>query len=252
MTRYLLGQGKWYTAKRDAAGNPKALRWLLDTSAAKIALKTSTVKQTESYSGQRGTVKNITVAKDCTIELTLQELSKENLSLALFGKAQTVASGSVTGEVLPADLVAGDRVALKFPKVSNLVLTDSATPPAPIDAAKYKLDPAYGAIVLNDITGITQPIKAAYKHDPVEQVSIFSSIPEDIFLRYEGINLAEDGAPIIVELYRVKTEPLKELALISDNKVADMNISGSVLIDTTKSPEDDLGQFGRIVQTQTA
>ncbi|MBX6190018.1 hypothetical protein ISD42_34030, partial [Pseudomonas aeruginosa] len=43
--------------------------------------------------------------------------------------------------------------------------------------------------------------------------------------------------------------PLQELALISDgNTVAGMQISGGILLDTSKPDTGDLGRFGRIIQ----
>lgn len=247
MTQYLLGQGKVYIAARDAAGKPKALRWLGDVSAAKVGLKVTKADQKESYSGQRSTVKSIVVGKEATLDLTLQEVSKDNLSLALSGKSTSLPSGSVTAEVLPADIVSGDRVSLKYPKVSTVVITDSATTPVTLDPAKYDVDADFGAITFKDITSVTQPLKVAYTHAALESVSMFSAQQSDVFIRYEGINLAEGGTPIVVELYKVNPEPLKDLALITD-KFADMTISSAVLIDTNKPADGELGQFGRIIQ----
>ena len=52
---------------------------------------------------------------------------------------------------------------------------------------------------------------------------------------------------MLVELYRVAFDPLKELNLISDeyNK---FELEGSLLADNTKPLDAVLGQFGRIVQ----
>ncbi|MFZ6655664.1 hypothetical protein [Undibacterium sp. TJN19] len=245
-TTYLLGQGKVYIAKRDAFGNPKALRWLGDVSAAKLALKVTNAEQKESYSGQRGTVKRVQVGKEATIELTMMEINTDNLALNVSGVVTNTPSGSVTGEALPV-VVAGNRVAFKNPGVTSVVITDSASTPVTLATTKYKVDPAFGAVDFKDVTGATQPFLAAYSHGAVDSVAMFNAQQEDDFLRYEGINLAENGAPIIVELYKVNSEPLKELALITD-KFAEMQITAAVLIDGAKTPSDELGQFGRILQ----
>jgi len=148
---------------------------------------------------------------------------------------------------LPLELVAGDRVSLKYPKVSTVVITDSAATPATLDPAKYDVDADFGTITFKDITGVTQPLKAAYTHAALASVSMFTKQLEDIFIRYEGINLGEDGVPVVLELYKVNPEPLKDFALITD-KFADMAISSSVLIDSSKPADGELGQFGRIIQ----
>ncbi len=246
-TDYFLGQGKVYIAKRDANGNPQAQRWLGDVSAAKLTLKVSKAEQKESYSGQRALAKSIVVGKEASVDLTVMELNKDNLALALFGKAVSTAQGSVSGESLPNGLIAGDRVTLAYPKVSAVTLTDSSATPVTVAPTKYQLDTDFGAITLLDVAGVTQPIKAAYTHAAIESMPMFSAPQPEVFIRYEGVNLAEGNAPFVVELYKVNTEPLKDLALITD-KFADMNINCSVLIDRNKAADGDLGQFGRIIK----
>lgn len=68
-------------------------------------------------------------------------------------------------------------------------------------------------------------------------------------LRYEGINLAENGAPVIAELYKCAPSLLNELALITDgNDVAGMPVNFGVLLDSLKPAGGGLGQFGRLIQ----
>ncbi|CAN5754092.1 hypothetical protein BH11PSE12_BH11PSE12_08300 [soil metagenome] len=246
MSNYFLGQGKVYIASRDAQGNAKAQRWLGDVSEAKIGLKTDKVDHKESYSGQRAIAKKLVIGKEASVDLKIMELSRENLALALYGKSLTIASGSVTGEVLPTVLV-GERVSLKYLKVSGLVITDSAATPVVLNASKYTVDPDYGSIVFNDVAVAVQPFKAAYTHAELENVAVFTAAQPEVFLRYEGINLAEGNTPIVVELYKVNTEPLKELALIT-TKLAELDINATVLIDSTKPVSDEMGQFGRILK----
>lgn len=248
MTQYFLGQGKVFIASRDSAGKPQAQRWLGDVSAAKFGLKSTTADHKESYSGQRSLAKKIVTGKDATIDLTLMEISQDNLALALYGKPTSIATGSITGEQLPPDLIVGDRVSLKYLKVSTVVITDS-TPVTPltVGALKYDLDAEFGAITFKDVSALVQPFKVAYTHAALDNVSVFTAPQPEVFLRYEGINLAEGNAPIVLELYKVNTEPLKDLSLITD-KIADMNITAAVLIDSTKPVDDEFGQFGRILQ----
>lgn len=52
----------------------------------------------------------------------------------------------------------------------------------------------------------------------------------DIWLRFEGLNTAEDNKPVVVEVFRFSTDPLKELALISDN-IGNFALEGSALLD---------------------
>jgi hypothetical protein len=79
------------------------------------------------------------------------------------------------------------------------------------------------------------------------EIGIFTQALPERFLRLEGINTAQGNAKVLVELYRVAFDPLKEISFISDeyNK---FELEGSLLADTTKPYDAVLGQFGRIVQ----
>ena len=90
------------------------------------------------------------------------------------------------------------------------------------------------------------PIKAAYAFGETTEIGIFTQPLPERFLRFEGLNTAQGNAKVLVELYRVAFDPLKELSLISDeyNK---FELEGSLLADNTKPADSLLGQFGRIV-----
>lgn len=228
-------------------------RWVQDVSALTVKLEVEKVEHKESFSGQKALVRSFPIGKSATIDMTLHSFSPENLALTLFGKAVQTPAGNVTGEVLPADLVAGDTVVLARPGVSSLVITDSSATPKTLDPQYYtlKADGAYGEVQINGLPtpAPQQPFKAAYGYAASKQVGMFAAPQPTVAIRYKGINLAEGGVPVIVELYKVATDPLQELTLISDgDAVAGMQITGGVLLDGSKPANSDLGQFGRIVQ----
>ncbi len=92
-----------------------------------------------------------------------------------------------------------------------------------------------------------KPFKATYVFGMVTEIGIFTQPLPERYLRLEGLNTAQGNAKVLVELYRVAFDPLKELSLISDdyNK---FEMEGSLLADATKPVDAVLGQFGRIVQ----
>lgn len=248
---YYYGQGKVYGGMR-VNGVVKSLRWLLDVSNLDAEFQVEVKKAKESYSGQAATVVKIIAGKSASLSMTAMQRSSDNLALFLHGTATKGVAGTVTAETLATGLAAGDRIALAHPSVSNLVLTDSAATPATVDASKYTLDPIYGAIDIKDVTGTTQPWKAAYSYGAAEAVSIFTSPQPEFFLRYEGINLADEGKPVIAEFYRVSTDPLKKLSMISSGDIAGMEVTGEIMLDPTRAYSAEFGQFGRLVQLPAA
>lgn len=249
MSTYASFQGRVYLGKRDLAGNPTEVRSPGNVAELKLSLKTDVLEHFESQTGQRSLDHRMVKQKSATVNLTIEEFTKENLALALYGNHVTGAGGSVTDEPVGGPLpIVGDRYFLAHPKVAALVLTDSAASPATLTAGThYTADTDFGALQFLDITGFTPPFKASYTFGIATEIGIFTQALPERFLRLEGINTAQGNAKVLVELYRVAFDPLKEISFISDeyNK---FELEGSLLADTTKPFDALLGQFGRIVQ----
>ena len=249
MSTYASFQGRVYLGKRDAMGNPIEVRSPGNVAELKLSLKTDVLEHYESQTGQRTLDHRMVKQKSATVNLTIEEFTKENLALALYGNFVTGAAGTVTGEPLGGVApVIGDRYFLAHPKVSTLVVTDSATTPATLAlGTNYTAETDFGALQFLEITGFTAPFKASYAFGVATEIGIFTQPLPERYLRLEGLNTAQGNAKVLVELYRVAFDPLKEISFISDeyNK---FEMEGSLLADASKPFDAALGQFGRIVQ----
>ena len=249
MSTYASFQGRVFLGKRDAAGLPIEVRSPGNVAELKLSLKTDVLEHYESQSGQRSLDHRMVKQKSATVNLTIEEFTKENLALALYGTHVVGIPGTVTAEpVGGATPTVGDRYFLAHPKVSNLVVTDSAGTPATLTAGThYTADLDFGAVQFLDTTGLTAPFKANYGYGTATEIGIFTQSVPERYLRLEGLNTAQGNAKVLVELYRVAFDPLKEIAFISDeyNK---FELEGALLADASKPFDAVLGQFGRIVQ----
>lgn len=249
MSTYASFQGRVYLGKRNASGLPVEVRSPGNVADLKLSLKTEVLEHFESQSGQRALDHRMVKSKSATVSLTIEEFTRENLALALYGTHLTTANGTVTDEPIGGAVpVIGDRYFLAHPKVSSLIVRDSAATPATLIAGtQYTADPNFGAIQFLDLTGLTAPFRASYAFGEVSEIGIFTQPVPERFLRLEGLNTAQGNAPVLVELYRVAFDPLKELALIS-NDYNKFELEGSLLADPSKPDDALLGRFGRIVQ----
>jgi hypothetical protein len=248
-------QGRIYLALNDpTTGLPGAFRAVGDVSAFAVKLTIEKVEHKESQSGQRALVRSFPIGKAANIDMTLHQVDADNLALVTNGTISSKVSGTVTAESLPAALVAGDQVSLANPGVSALVLTDSTgTPLTLVEGTDYTIDGNFGRVTILNVGTYVQPFKAAYSYTATKSVGMFTTGQKYYTLRYEGINLAEGNAPVIVDLYKVAPEPLQQLALISTgNDVDGMQISAGVLLDSAKPSAGVLGQFGSITQVAAA
>jgi hypothetical protein len=246
---YASFQGRVYLGKRDVNGQPIEVRSPGNVADLKLSLKTEVLEHFESQSGQRSLDHRMIKSKSATITLAIEEFTKENLALALYGTHVTTTGGSVTDEPVGGTTpMVGDRYFLAHPKVSDLVVKDSAATPATLAlGTQYTADTDFGALQFLDTTGLVPPFKASYAFGDVSEIGIFTQPLPERFLRLEGFNTAQGNARVLVELYRVAFDPLKELALIS-NEYNKFELEGSLLADSTKPYDTELGQFGRIVQ----
>jgi hypothetical protein len=246
---YASFQGRVYLGKRDLSGAPIELRTPGNVADLSLSLKSDVIEHYESQSGQRAVDLRLVKQKSATVLLTIEEFTKENLALALYGNHVTGTGGSVTDEpvggVAP---VIGDRYCLAHPKVSALTVVDSAGTPATLTlGTHYTADVDFGAIQFLDVTGLTAPFKASYTFGVVTEIGIFTQPLPERFLRLEGVNTAAGNAKVLVELYRIAFDPMKKLDFIS-NELNKFELEGSLLADSTKPFDATLGQFGRIVQ----
>ncbi len=245
---YFSGQGIVYTADRDANGAVSVFRDIGNVSALRITLETDTLEHKESRTGQRLTDYRLVREKRARVSMTVDSYNKANLLMLLYGTSVTIAGGSATNETLPSGLVIGDIIALARPNVSAVSVTDSAGTPITLSlGTQYTIDVASGMITFLAIPG-TQPYKVSYTYATEDIIPIFKAAVKERYIRFAGLNTANGNKSVIVELYRLIFDPVGNLDLINDALGA-FEIAGSILYDSTRDADPNLGGFGRIIQS---
>lgn len=246
--KYYYGQGKVWTRKIGGKW-----RWWGDVSSLTLAAEIEKVEHRESYSGQKGLARSFKIGTTMTLSATVRQLDTAALAEGLYGEATEIATGAVSAEEIGA-VAAGDVIKLDYGGVSALVIKDST--PVVIDAEHYVLDPRFGSVEFVSLPSSpapTMPLTAAYSYAGGRQVNFMTKAAPTMQFRYEGVNLAEGNAPVIVEIYKLSTDPLSELALITDGtELAGMTLTCPVLIDSSKPAGGALGQFGRFIEVTPA
>ena len=254
---YFRGQGKLYIGTRDALGNPQTLRWVGNVPELKLGLSTDNIEHKESYSGQAVTDLKIVKGKSTSLSFTLEDYNKDNLALSVFGTALSVAAGTaITGEKLggtPDDttLAVGDVFIAAKRNGTAIVLKDSTgSPKTLVKDTNYSIEPISMTITLLDVTTggpFVGPLKIDYTSGISTEIGMFNTPQADLFMRFVGMNGADSGKIVTVDLYRVNLNPTKELSMITDD-LAQLQIEGAALLDLLKPSNATLGQFGAIYQ----
>lgn len=248
---YFSGQGTVFVATRDSNGNPTAFRDVGNVPSLKITLATDILDHKESKTGQRLTDLRILRERRATVDITLENWSKDNLKMLLYGTSSTVSSGaSVTNESLGTRAV-GDIVQLAHPIVSALSVHDSAGSPATLVLnTDYSVDLNAGMIKILNLGSYTQPFLVNYTYGALDTVQLFKDSAKERYLRFIGLNTANSNTAVYVDLYRVVFDPAGDLELIND-ALAQFTLTGSILYDSVRDADSTLGGFGKIIQANS-
>lgn len=82
-------------------------------------------------------------------------------------------------------------------------------------------------------------LESTYSYAGQETIDALNAGADDAFMRFEGLNTASTGDdgffdPVVVEVFKFATDPLKELSMIGDT-VQQFVLDGSVLFDSRQS-----------------
>ena len=250
---YFRGQGKLLAGLRDTATSyPLNLRWVGNCPELKVAFETTKLEHKESYSGNNLTDVQIITEKKASFSCVLEEFNKDNLAL-LFNGTATDLSGTtpvtnypLLGSSTPA---VGQFFMLPRRNLSAVTIKDSTGSPKTLVAGtNYKLYAKEGMIEILDVTtggAFTGPLRADFTPAASSEVAMFNATAQDMWFRFLGLNMSNNGLPVVVDLFKVQLDPSKEFSLIGD-EIAKFPLEGSVLMDALRPSNDTLGQFGHV------
>lgn len=234
---YYYGQGKVFLAPRD---NKRAFRWVGDVSSLKIAFSYEQQITKASRGGQLYQNQRIITGASGSISSTWHNFSVENLALLL--GAQPVDEPFSFNEqfAVPDGVVKGDIIALPHTTVFNVNINGLER------NSDYVVDRQFGTIEFIETPESTGLI-AAYEHLFNQWLPFFSAKTQEFYLRFQGVNLAEGSAPVLLELYRVSVDPLAALEMISSgNSLASIDMNSLILPDLAQKAETVFSYFGKI------
>lgn len=245
-------QGKCYIATRQTNGDAGPFRYMNDVSELSFSMAVDIFEKQEHTTGQRLIAARLSRQKSATMRAVMDVPTKENIALAVQGAAGTIAAGTVTNETLPSALVVGDIVKTQKPKISSVVVKDSAGSPATLVAnTDYRiLDAEAGMIEILGLGSYTQPFKVDYANALVDNIPMFTTGLVERWFRFIGVDTADANKKKMIDFYRVSFDPVETMALITE-EVNTLPLNGGILYDATKAADTVLGQFGRVVVLDT-
>lgn len=242
-SNYFSGQGVVLLGTRDpVTGKGKNFVPVGNVSDLKISIATSTIEHKESQSGARGIDLRLTTEVKANMSMSMESFNASNLATALRGASTAVAGATVTDE--PAEFAKGKIIALEHIGVSAVTISKGVTPLVAYTAGMddgdwdYKLNASAGSVLCatTPVTGALvdgDDLTIDYTHAAQDVVGALTEAATEVFVRFEGLNTADGNKPVVVEVFRFLTDPLKELSLLSDTVQA-YALEGTILLDAAQ------------------
>ncbi|TQV62518.1 MAG: hypothetical protein FNT29_09095 [Halothiobacillaceae bacterium] len=223
-----LGAGQVYARVEGASG---PLAPIGNVSELKLAIDEESKEQTDYTHGGGGTYAEVKRVKGVTVSAALHDINKTNLARALYGDSAAVVGGTVTDEARTA--YQGGLIRLSHPSPTGVVVTNDAGTTTYVAGVDYEVRPE-GVYILGGAIANGAAIKIDYAYAGYDLVQALTKSGLVLEMAFGGVNEADSGKPVVVDLFRVSMGAAKEISLIGDD-FASLQLEGKLLVDATKT-----------------
>lgn len=183
-----------------------------------------------------GTHAEVRRVKDVKVKMKLADLNPVNLARATLATMSDVEGGTVADA--PYTAMLGGLLRIQHIGPTSVVLKKGASAAAatPVDMAGNYEVRAEGLLLRSDAAGITNGDKLwlSYSYGAYAAIEALTSKAVELELTFGGLNEADSGKPVVVDIWRVSQGVTKSLALLS-GKFGALDVEGTVLMDPTKT-----------------
>ncbi len=188
---------------------------------------------TQLGGGTHAEVRRVTEVK---VKLKLADLNVVNLARATLATAAGIEAGDVTDEAFTVTAL-GVLLPLLHISPTAVVVKKGATSAAATPVAmegNYQVTDA-GVVLLDGAPGITVTDKlwVSYSHGAYAAIEALTTKAPELQFLFAGLNEADSGKPVVVDIWRASQGVTKALSLINKGFGA-LEIEGTVLQDPTK------------------
>lgn len=224
-----LGSGKIYAR---VAGAAAGLMEIGNASKLELAVKEDKQKLKDFSKPGGGTYATVSRVSEATLAMTLNDLNKTNVARALFGTESAIVGATVVDEVVTA--YKGAIVPLLHPNPTAVTVTTADAVTTYVANTDYEVRAGGIFIIAAGAIVDAASLKVDYTHAAYDKVEAMTTSSIALELHFEGLNEANSGKPVIVDVWRAQLSPTKALSLLGE-KFADLEVEAEVLADTSKT-----------------
>lgn len=209
-----------------------------------ISVSSEKVELKETCSGNRATLKSVSLSSSMEVSLEMREFSPRELAIAFKGDSYDMGSGTVTGEMLvqvgqSANI--GDILHTEYPFISGLSVYDSGGAPLTEGTDYEVLSYDHGRIRL--LSSVTGPIMADYNYAQHNFMTALTGQDIERGLVFNGISGTGERARIIIPKIRWRMDG--DFNWIGDD-YATLTLRGEALYSPELATNPQFGGFMKI------
>ena len=177
--------------------------------------------------GNRNTLERVDAV---TLSLTMSDFSAQNLALGLFGAVTSVSAGAVADEpqTTPADV----SVDFLLP-TDNVIDTDAAvTVTGYVEGTDFEKRAAGILVLATGAIPASAALAISYTKKAVDVVQAFVNAAQNRRVLLDGLNEAQAGTPVVIDIHRGKFGAAQDTAFIGDD-FGEIALEGEALQDDT-------------------
>lgn len=183
-----------------------------------------------------GTHAEVRRVKEVKVKMKLADLNVVNLARGVLGTAMAIEGGTATDEPHQASL--GGLVRLGHIQPTAVTVkkgADKSTATAVTAPGNFEVRPE-GIYLLPDAADITDADKlwVGYTYGAYAAIEALTTKAVELELTFGGLNEADGGKPVLVEIWRASQGITKGLALINKGFGA-LEVEGTVLMDPART-----------------
>ncbi|MBS0401107.1 MAG: hypothetical protein JSS18_01280 [Proteobacteria bacterium] len=184
-----------------------------------------------------GTHAEVRRVKEVKVKIKLADLNVVNLARATLGTVAGIESGTVPDEPFTVSALG---VLLPLAHIDPTAVTvkkgADAASATPVDMPGNYLVKPEGIVLLDGAQGITVADKlwVSYSYGAYAAIEALTTKAPELQLLFGGLNEADSGKPVVVDIWRASQGVTKALTLINKGFGA-LDVEGTVLMDPTKT-----------------
>lgn len=218
------------------AGDQSAVRYPIgNVSVLNLAIDEEVIEQKDYTSPGGGTHAEVRRINSVTTSMTLHDLNADNIALATRGTAAEVAQGTITDEQHTA--APGGFVRLNHPGPSSVVVTNDAGTTTYDAGDDYEVTGGGLKIVNGGAINTATVIKVDYSHKAYIKVEALTTTGKPWEIFFDGLNEADDGNEMLIDLWKVNLGAASELGIITDD-LGNVTLEGKLLSDNSKGANE--------------